>query len=58
MSEMQSTINLPVVASGGVTTLDDVRALSQAGLSGCIIGRAIYEGTIDLQQAVELAGKN
>ncbi len=55
MAEMQGAIDLPVVASGGVTTLDDVGKLAKAGLAACIIGRAIYEGTIDLQQAVELA---
>ncbi len=55
MGEMQAAINLPVVASGGVTTLADVGELAKAGLAACIIGRAIYEGTIDLKQAVELA---
>ncbi len=56
MAEMQRAVKLPVVASGGVTTLDDVRALGKAGLAGCIIGRALYEETLDLEQAVSLAG--
>lgn len=55
MAEMQSAVDLPVVASGGVTTLDDVRRLAGAGLAGCIIGRALYEGTIDLGAALEAA---
>lgn len=46
--------HIPVIASGGVSTLDDVARLASAGLSGCIIGRALYEGRIDLQTAIEL----
>ena len=45
---------LAVIASGGVATLDDVRCVRQAGLSGVIIGRALYEGTIDLKDAISL----
>lgn len=43
---------LDVVASGGVHTLDEVMAARDAGLSGVIIGRALYEGTIDLRGAL------
>lgn len=43
---------LPVIASGGVTNLDDIRGLKgQAGILGAITGRAIYEGTINLREA-------
>lgn len=56
MAEMQAAVTTPVVASGGVTTIDDVRALKLAGLAGCIIGRALYEETIDLREAVTVAG--
>lgn len=45
---------LAVIASGGVHTLEDVLAARGAGLSGVIIGRALYEGTIDLKTALEL----
>ncbi len=48
--------DLPVIAAGGVTTLDDVKALKplQAqGLEGVITGRAIYEGTLDIKAALE-----
>ena len=43
---------LSVVASGGVATIEDVRAVREAGLSGVIIGRALYEGQIDLREAL------
>ena len=55
MQEMQQAVDLPVVASGGVTTLQDVRALGQAGLAAAIIGRALYEGAFQLEQALEIA---
>jgi len=51
MSEMKAAVNTPVIASGGVTTLSDVEQLAAAGMDGCIIGRALYEGQITLAQA-------
>ncbi len=44
---------LDVIASGGVHTIDDVMAARDANLSGVIIGRALYEETIDLKTALE-----
>ena len=52
MEAMQRSVDYPVIASGGVTTADDVRRLAQAGLAGCIIGRALYEGTLTIQEAL------
>jgi len=43
---------LDVIASGGVHTMDDVIAARDANLAGVIIGRALYEGTIDLKEAL------
>lgn len=37
----------PVIASGGITTLDDLRALEQRGAAACVIGMALYSGTLD-----------
>jgi phosphoribosylformimino-5-aminoimidazole carboxamide ribotide isomerase len=56
LAEMAAAVPLPVIASGGVTSLDDVRALARRGLAGCIIGRALYEGHIDLKEAIRIAG--
>jgi phosphoribosylformimino-5-aminoimidazole carboxamide ribotide isomerase len=55
MAEMKAAVEVPVVASGGVTTLDDVRRLARLGLDGCIIGRTLYEGTLRLGDALEAA---
>jgi phosphoribosylformimino-5-aminoimidazole carboxamide ribotide isomerase len=56
MREMQQSVRRPVIASGGVTTADDVAQLAAAGLAGCIIGRALYEGKITLAEALHAAG--
>jgi phosphoribosylformimino-5-aminoimidazole carboxamide ribotide isomerase len=55
MAEMQSAVNVAVIASGGVTTVEDVARLADAGLAGCIIGRALYEGTLTLADAIKVA---
>lgn len=55
MTEMKQAITTPVIASGGVTTVDDIRSLAAAGLDGCIVGRALYEGTVTLAGCLEAA---
>jgi phosphoribosylformimino-5-aminoimidazole carboxamide ribotide isomerase len=55
MAEMASAVAVPVIASGGVTTADDVRRLARRNLAGCIIGRALYEGQIRLPEAIAAA---
>ena len=45
-----------VIASGGISSLDDVRAVCAGGLAGVIVGRALYEGRIELRAALEAAG--
>lgn len=57
MTEMQRAIDLPVVASGGVTTAADVAALAAVPMAGCIIGRALYERTLTLPEALTAAQK-
>ena len=46
---------LDFVASGGVSSLDDIRALRDMGLHGAIVGKAYYVGAIDLKEAIEVA---
>jgi phosphoribosylformimino-5-aminoimidazole carboxamide ribotide isomerase len=51
-------ITIPVIASGGITSIEDIRALCEVadeGIIGAITGRAIYEGTLDLAAAQKLA---
>jgi len=50
-----ATTGLPVIASGGISSLQDVARCKQIGCAGVIIGRAYYEGRIDLTEALALA---
>ncbi|SCZ60942.1 1-(5-phosphoribosyl)-5-[(5-phosphoribosylamino)methylideneamino]imidazole-4-carboxamide isomerase [Thiohalomonas denitrificans] len=56
--KLAQAITIPVIASGGISSLDDVRALcavSGEGISGAITGRAIYEGSLDFAEGQRLA---
>jgi phosphoribosylformimino-5-aminoimidazole carboxamide ribotide isomerase len=54
LAALAEAVPLPVIASGGVTTVQNVRDLMARDLFGCIIGRALYEGRIDLSTVLEL----
>ena len=56
LATLQEAVGCQIVASGGVTTLDDVKRLRDMGLYGAIIGKAYYAGTLDLAEAVKEAG--
>jgi len=49
--ELADAVDIPVVASGGVATVDDVRALRDAGAAGVVVGTALYEGSFTLEAA-------
>ncbi len=49
---LRSAVSCLITASGGVTDIDDIRALRKAGMDAAIIGKAYYAGTIDLKEAV------
>ena len=54
---LAEAINIPVIASGGVSSLDDIRRLLEiesSGIAGVITGKAIYSGALDLREAVAL----
>jgi phosphoribosylformimino-5-aminoimidazole carboxamide ribotide isomerase len=56
--ELARAIHIPVIASGGITSIDDIRAICEVrdeGIVGAITGRALYEGTLDLAVAQKLA---
>ena len=50
--QLVEAVDLPIVAAGGVTTAEDVKTLKAANVAGAIIGRALYEGTITLTDAL------
>lgn len=47
---------IPIIASGGVSSLDDLLALKQTGVEGAIIGKALYTGSVRLKEALEKVG--
>ena len=53
--ELAARFSLQIVASGGVSSLEDVKALADLDLYGAIIGKAYYIGAIDLRRAIEVA---
>ena len=56
-SEMVRRVKIPVIASGGVSSMEDIRALNEIpGLMGVITGKAVYEGRIDLKEAIAQSG--
>ena len=58
MEEIAKAVRIPVIASGGVASLDDIRALRMrfdAGVVGVIVGRAVYEGSFSLSDALAAA---
>lgn len=55
LAELCQAVDVPIIASGGVTTLHDIRRLAKLGLAGCIVGRALYEGRLSLPEAINCA---
>ena len=53
--KLSGQLELNVIASGGVSSLDDVKRLKSLGLHGAIIGKAYYTGAIDLREAIKTA---
>lgn len=53
--KLSEKYSLDIIASGGVSTIDDIKALRQMNLYGAIIGKAYYTGAIDLKEAIEVA---
>ena len=53
--ELSAKFSIDLIASGGVSSLDDIAALKEMGLHGAIIGKAYYTGAINLAEALEVA---
>jgi phosphoribosylformimino-5-aminoimidazole carboxamide ribotide isomerase len=58
LNELIEQVDADVIASGGIASLDDIKAVATVGASGAIIGRALYDGRIDLAEAVALFGRS
>ena len=52
---LKESLSIDVIASGGVSSIDDVKRLKETGIYGAIIGKAYYVKSIDLTQALKVA---
>jgi phosphoribosylformimino-5-aminoimidazole carboxamide ribotide isomerase len=57
MADMCAATGLPVIASGGVTTMEDIRQLAALPLAGCIVGRALYENRLQLKEILAICAQ-
>ena len=53
--EIQEASGIETIASGGVKDIEDIKALIEAGIDGVVVGKAFYEGSLDLKEAFRLA---
>jgi len=58
LEDAQFVLRTGVIASGGISSIEDVRAVAAIGVDGAIIGRALYEGRIDLSEAIAVGREN
>jgi phosphoribosylanthranilate isomerase len=59
LKQMCERTNMPVIASGGIATLDDLielRSLTNSGVEGAIVGKALYARAFTLEEAIEVSG--
>lgn len=54
LEEINNAVSCDIIASGGVTNINDIKALKSLGLYGAICGKSIYSGSLDLKQALEV----
>ncbi len=53
VENLKKSVDLPIVYSGGITTIDDIKKLNESGVEGVVIGSALYTDKIDLTEALE-----
>ncbi len=56
ITALMEEIEVPVIASGGIASMEDLERLAALGVEGAIVGMALYTGAIDLQEAIERVG--
>ena len=57
LTALNNSVSCNIIASGGITDIDDIRKIKDSGIYGAICGRSIYVGTLNLSEAIELASK-
>lgn len=57
LAKLNETVSCNIIASGGVRSIEDIEGCKKLGLYGCICGKAVYAGSLDLREAIEKAGE-
>ena len=55
LKKLSETVSVSITASGGIHNMDDIRKLASMHLYGAIVGKAIYAGTVDLKEAIQIS---
>ena len=58
LQSLRKAVSCDIVASGGVTTVEDIKRLKADGMNGAIVGKAYYAGTIDLKEAISICAQS
>lgn len=58
IEKMISSVGIPIIVSGGISSLEDLKKLKELGAGGAILGRSLYEGKINLKEALALCSQN
>ena len=53
--QLKQELTIPIIASGGITYLEEIEKLKEIGIAGAIVGKALYEGRLDLKKVLEVA---
>ncbi|MDO8462419.1 MAG: 1-(5-phosphoribosyl)-5-[(5-phosphoribosylamino)methylideneamino]imidazole-4-carboxamide isomerase [Deltaproteobacteria bacterium] len=54
LEKLCESVGIPIIASGGISSLEDLKKLKEAGIEGAILGKALYEGKLDLKEALKV----
>jgi phosphoribosylformimino-5-aminoimidazole carboxamide ribonucleotide (ProFAR) isomerase len=56
--QMRQAVDVPILASGGIQSAEDIERLAEIPVEGCIVGRAFYEGRLSIEEALTAAAAN
>lgn len=58
LEHLNQAVSCNIIASGGVSSIEDIKVCRELGLYGCVCGKALYSGALDLREAIEKAGES
>ncbi|WP_305204474.1 HisA/HisF-related TIM barrel protein [Dubosiella newyorkensis] len=55
LQQLKDSVNVDLIASGGIKDIEDIKALKKLGVHGAIVGKSIYAKTLDLKEAIDVS---